>query len=130
MENNNLRKRAAHRRQVQAALQKILNDPSIMPNADCRDLVVSVSRVEFGRTVRQIYIDVIGERRKALEPDDELPHQRYLREAEARGELTYADLTEVFLFPSLTEIVAKELQKRLGLQYTPEIRRLCDLGDA
>ena len=41
---------------------------------------------------------------------------------------TRADLTEVFLFPGLTEVVARELQKRLGLLYTPIIRRLCDLG--
>jgi hypothetical protein len=33
------------------------------------------------------------------------------------------------MFPALTEVVAKELQKRLGLLYTPVIRRLCDLGD-
>ena len=46
MANINTRKRAAHRRRVQAALQDILNDPGVMPNADCRDLVVSVSRIE------------------------------------------------------------------------------------
>src|SRR5262249_16931649 len=58
MANINERKRAAQRRRVQAALQQILNDTGVMPNADCPDLVVSVSRVEFGRTVREIYIDV------------------------------------------------------------------------
>lgn len=63
MGNINHRKRAAHRRRVQAALHQILNDPSVMPNADCVDLVVSVSRVEFGRTVREIFIDVMGESR-------------------------------------------------------------------
>jgi hypothetical protein len=51
-----------------------------------------------------------------------------MREARAKGEETYADLTEVFTFPSLTELVARKLQKRLGLLYTPVIRRLCDLG--
>lgn len=50
-----------------------------------------------------------------------------MREAKARGEETYADLTEVFMFQSLTVVVARELQKRLGLLYTPVIRRLCDL---
>jgi hypothetical protein len=34
----------------------------------------------------------------------------------------------MFVFPSLTEVIGKELQKRLGLLYTPVIRRLCDLG--
>ena len=128
MANINHRKRAAHRRRVQAALQQILNDPGVMPNADCPDLVVSVSRVEFGRTVREIYIDVLGVSRQSRDQWAELPHDRYMREARARGKETYADLTEVFMFPSLTETVARELQKRLGLLYTPVIRRLCDLG--
>jgi hypothetical protein len=129
MGNINVRKRAAHRRRVQAALQQILNDPAIMPNADCGDLVVSVSRVEFGKTVREIYIDVLGEWRRPWTPGEELPHERYTREAEARGEETYADLTEVFMFLKLMHIVEEALQKRLGLLYTPEIHRLCDLGD-
>jgi hypothetical protein len=128
MSDINVQKRAAHRRRVQAALQEILNDPAVMPNADCPDLVVSVSRVEFGKTVREIYIDVFGQWRQAPEDWEENPHTRYMREAEARGEATYADLTDVFYFPTLTEIVAREIQKRLGLLYTPEIRRLRDLG--
>jgi hypothetical protein len=61
MANSNTRKRAAHRRRVQVALQEILNDPAVMPNADCADLIVSVSRVEFGRAVREIFIDVFGQ---------------------------------------------------------------------
>lgn len=130
MANINVRKRAAHRRQVLAVLQKILNDPEVMPNASCSDLVVSVSRVEFGRTVREIYIDVFGEWRKPLSEWSENPHDKYMREACTRGEPTYADLTDVFIFSKLTEIVARELQERLGLLYTPVIRRLCDLGDA
>jgi hypothetical protein len=128
MTNINHRKRAAYRRRVQATLQRILNDPTVMPNADCPDLVVSVSRVEFGRTIREIYIDVLGEWRRSRDQWTENPHDRYTREAQAKGEETYADLTEVFMFPSLTEIVARELQKQLGLLYTPIIRRLCDLG--
>ncbi len=127
MANINDRKRAAHRRRVQAALQEILNDPTVMPNADCPDLVVSVSRVEFGRTVREIYLDVFGRRRQSRDSWVENPHDKYTREAQAKGRDTYADLTDVFLFPALTEEVAKELQKRLGLLYTPVIRRLCDL---
>jgi hypothetical protein len=130
MTNINRRKPAAHRRRVQGALQQILNDPAIMPNADCPDLVVSVGQVEFGRTVREIYIDVFGEWRQSRDQWTENPHNRYMREAQARGEETYADLTEVFMVPALTEALAKELQKRLGLLYTPVIRRLCDLGDA
>jgi hypothetical protein len=128
MTNINHRKRTAHRRRVQAALQQILNDPTIMPNADCPDLVASVSRVEFGRTVREIYIDVLGESRQSRDQWTENPHDRYMREARAEGEETYADLTDVFLYPTLTEVVARELQKRLGLLYTPVIRKLCDLG--
>ncbi len=128
MANINHRKRAAHRRRVQAALQEILNDPAVMPNADCPDLVVSVSRVEFGRTVREIYIDVLGEWRHSPDRSTENPDERYMRETRAKGKETYADLTDVFLFPTFTEAVARELQKRLGLLYTPVIRRLCDLG--
>lgn len=120
----NIPKRAEHRRRVQETLQQIFNDPTTMPNADCGDLVVSVSRAEFGKTVREIYIDVVGRWRKSFEPGDELPQERYLREAKARGEITYIDLTDVFTFPSLMEIVEKELQKRLGLLYAPTIRRL------
>jgi hypothetical protein len=127
MANINTRKRAAHRRKVQAALQEILNDPAVMPNADCADLVVSVSRVEFGATVREIFIDVFGRLRSSPDQWSESPHDQYMRQAAARGENTYTDLTDVFLFPSITETVARELQKRLGLLYTPTIRRLCDI---
>ncbi len=130
MGNINIRKRAAHRQRVQAALREILNDAAVMPNADCLDLVVSVSRVEFGRTVREIFIDVRGRWRRSRDQWPELPHERYMREAKARGEETYADLTDVFMFEQLTEVIAHELQRRLGLLYTPTIRRLCDLGDA
>jgi hypothetical protein len=127
MANINHRKRVAHRRRVQSALQQILNDPAIMPNADCQDLVVSVSRVEFGRMVREIFIDVFGEQRQPGSLRAKNAHDRYMREAEAKGEMTYADLTDVFIFPALTEVVAGELKKRLGLLYTPTIRILCDL---
>ena len=52
-----------------------------------------------------------------------------MRESRTKGnEGAYADLTEVLMFPTLTEVVERELQKRLGLLYTPTIRRLCDLG--
>jgi len=128
MKNINARKRADHRRRVQATLQQILNDPDVMPNVDCSDLVVSVSRVEFGRTVREIFIDVFGEWRWSREQLAESPHDRYIREAKARGEKTYVDFTDVWVFPKFTEIVACELQKRLGLRYTPVIRRLCDIA--
>jgi hypothetical protein len=124
MANINHRKRANHRRRVQAALHEILNDPAVMPTADCPDLVVSVSRVEFGRTVREIFIDVRGLPRRSGDQD---AHRRYMREAEAKGETTYSDLTDMFIFPALTEVIARELQQRLGLLYTPVIRRICDL---
>ncbi len=130
MENVNHRKRSAHRRRVQAVLQEILNDPGVMPNADCPDLVVSVSRVEFGRTVREIYIDVLGRWRLSPDQWSENPYDRYQRESCERGQQgAFADLTDVFIFPKLIEVVARELQKRLGLLYTPVIRRMCDLGD-
>jgi hypothetical protein len=125
MANINERKRAAHRR-VQAALQEILNDPAVMPNADCPDLVVSVSRVEFGNTVREIYVDLFGHWKRQQDPAEERPHERYMREAEERGEKTYADLTDVMFFPELIRRVELELQKRLGLLYTPQIRCLGD----
>jgi hypothetical protein len=130
MANINHRKRSAHRRRVQTVLQQILNDPGIMPNADCRDVVVSVSRVEFGRTVREIYIDAFGHWRLSLDQWPENPYHRYQRESCERGEQgAFADLTDDFLFPNLIEVAARELQKRLGLLYTPVIRRLCDLGE-
>lgn len=129
MANINYRKRAAHRRKVQAVLQEILNDPAVMPNADCPDLVVSVSRIEFGRTVREIYIDVAGEWRRSSDQWTENPYDRHMQKAQAKGHQSYADLTDVFMFASLTEIVARELQKRLGLLYTPVIHRLCDLSE-
>jgi hypothetical protein len=127
--NINTQKRGAHRRRVQAALQEILNDPTIMPNVDCPDLIVSVSRVEFGRTVREIFIDVLGRWRRSPDQGTEDPYDKYLREARAKGQDTYTDLTDVFIFPEITEVVAGELQKRLGLLYTPVIRRFCDFGE-
>jgi hypothetical protein len=99
MANINTRKRMAHRRKVQAALQQILNDPEVMPNADCPDIVVSVSRVEFGRTVREIFIDVMGESRISRDQWAENRHERYMREAEAKGQDTYADLTDMSNHP-------------------------------
>src|SRR5262245_51140414 len=89
MANINHQKRAAHRRRVQAALQEILNDTGVMPNADCRDLVVSVSRVEFGRTVREIYIDVLGQPRRSPDQWAEKPHDKYTRSARTKGKDTY-----------------------------------------
>jgi hypothetical protein len=129
MGNINIRKRAEHRRRVHSTLQNILNDPAIMPNADCSDLVVSVSQVEFGRTVREIFIDVFGQRRLSYDQRDEIPHEKYMREARDNGADTYIDLTDMYIFPNLTEVIARELQKRLGLLYTPVIRRLSDLGE-
>ncbi len=94
------------------------------------DLVVSVRRVEFGRTVREIFIDVFGESRMSRDQWAEpRTTRRYMREARAKGKDTYIDLNDMFDFPSLTEVIACELQKRLCLLYTPVIRRLCDLGD-
>ncbi len=123
-----IRKRATHRRRVLAELQHILNDLSVMPNADAPDLIVFVRRVEFGNTVREIFIDVEGKWRYSRDLWSEMPHDRYMRAAKAKGHCTYIDLTDMFLFPQFTEIIARELQRRLGLLYTPTIRRFCDLG--
>jgi len=129
MQNVNSRKRLALKRIVQSALRRILNDPAIMPNTDGADLVVSLSRIEFGPTVRHIYIDVLGRSRHSVSSTDEPKHDKYMREARERGEGTYIDLTDMFFNPSLTEVISVALQKQLGLRYTPVIKRLCDLGD-
>lgn len=123
-----IRKRAAHRRRVLAELQHILNDLSVMPNADAPDLIVFVRRVEFGNTVRKIFIDVVGKWRLSRELWSEMPHDRYRRVTKAKGHWTYIDLTDMFLFPQFTEIIARELLRRLGLLYTPTICRFCELG--
>ncbi|MBT5021039.1 MAG: hypothetical protein HON04_20095 [Planctomicrobium sp.] len=128
MQQIHLRKRLAHKRRVQTALHQILNDPSVMVNANCPDFVVSVSRVEFGRTVREVYIDVVGRARAEVCNTDEPLHDKYMREAKECREETYIDLTDMFVFTEFTEIIARALQERLSLQYTPVIRLLCDLG--
>ena len=123
----NVRKRAAHRRRVQAALQAVLNDPDVMPNADCPDLVVSVSRVEFGHTVREIFVDLMGHPKQYRAPGDLTLRNHYVDQAKRRGEEIYADLTDVAVFPKLMRVVEEELQRRLGLLYTPTVRRICDM---
>ena len=99
-----------------------------MVNANCPDFVVSVSRVEFGRTVREVYIDVVGRARAEVCNTYEPLHDKYMREAKECREETYIDLTDMFVFTEFTEIIARALQERLSLQYTPVIRLLCDLG--
>ena len=55
----------------------------------------------------------------------ESPYQKYLRESSERGEHgVFDELTDVFHFLHLTNVIAVELQKRLGLLYTPVIRLL------
>lgn len=66
--NINVRKRAANGRGVREALQAILNDPAVMPNVDCADLVVSVGVVEFGNTVAEMFVEVRGRRRRPIGP--------------------------------------------------------------
>jgi hypothetical protein len=102
------------------ALHQILNDPNVMPNADCPDLVVSVCEVDFGKTVRTIYVDFSGhykdpERAKTA-------HDRYTKESHANGmEGAYDDLTDVAALPHNREILEQALQKKLGLTYQPTI---------
>lgn len=129
MANIHIRKRAAFRRRVLAALQQILNDVGVMPNADCPDLVTSVSRVEFGRTVREIFIEVSGRWKLSRDQWPEDLYAKYERESYERGhEGAFADITDALYFPAFMEVIAVELQKRLGLLFTPVIRRMCDLG--
>ncbi len=123
---SNEAKRAAHQRRVQAALTDIFNDPTVMPNADCEDLVVSVRRVEFGKTVRDISIDVSGDWRGAVEDPFASYHEKYMRAARDRGEETYVDLTDVTRSARLMEVVARELSRRLGLRYVPDLRLSAD----
>ncbi|MFO0960215.1 MAG: hypothetical protein U0800_22710 [Isosphaeraceae bacterium] len=128
MHESNTRRRAEHRRKVLAALRDILNDPAVMPNEDCPDLVVNVSHVEFGSTVRDIYVDYVGFWRRSPEPGEESRHDRYMRQAKERGEDTYVDLTEVGHFAEWRQVVESELQKRLGLLYTPRLHVVRFLG--
>ncbi len=118
----NERKRPAHRKRVRAELQDIFNDPTVMPNEDCSDLVVSVEEVEFGKTVRDIFVNFSGSWRN---PEAARTFRERTLPVLARGE-TYVDLTDVAVFPSLMECVEVELQRRLGLSYRPRIRVLSD----
>ena len=107
--------------------REILNDCTVMPNEDCPDLIVSITAIEFGKTVRQIFVDFHGSWR---DPEKaKTAHERYLRQAAARGEDTYVDLTDVVVFPEFMERVEAELQRRLGLTYRPRIRSLSALLD-
>ena len=66
--------------------------------------------------------------RRPIDQWAEAPHDTYVREARAAGNETYVDLDEVFYFPAMTEFVSEELQRRLGLVYTPVIRSLREIG--
>ncbi len=116
--NINHRKREDYRRKVMVELQQILNDSSVMPNSDCSDLIVMINDLQFGRTVRDIFIDVWGEPKNQNEGNR---HDFYLKEAAAAGKGSYYDLTDMFTDPVLTKIIGEELQFRLKLQYTPKI---------
>jgi ribosome-binding factor A len=122
-------KRAEYRKSVIAALHQILNDPSVMPNADCPDLVVNVCEVDFGKTVRTIYVDFLGfwrdpERAKTA-------HERYTKESQAKGlDGVYDDLTDVAALPHVREVLEKALQKKLGLTYQPTIHVIRNLRRA
>jgi hypothetical protein len=112
-ENINHRKRAAHERRVREVLTDILNDPEVMPNADCRELLVTIRRIVFGRTVRYIFIDLVGQWRDL----------DATRSAPPRVD-PYIDLTDFMHFPEHLEAVSLELQRRLKLRYTPQVRPL------
>lgn len=97
-----------------------------MPNANCRDLVVNINYVDFGRTVRDVYVDFCGLWKHPEQSEGR--HERYLHEAKERGERTYVDLTDVAHLPEWRHIVELELQKRLGLLYTPRLHWVRHLG--
>jgi hypothetical protein len=79
--------------------------------------------------VREIYIDITGRWRLSRDQWPEDLYAKYERESCERGEEgPFADLTDVFFSPAFTDVIARELQIRLGLLYTPVLRRLCDLG--
>jgi len=122
--NINVRKRSQHRRRVQAALSEILNDPSVMPNVDCPNLVIVVTQVEFGRTVRDILVRCCALPKQAIIPGQEPHVVRYQREAELRTGGVYDDFYDLRYFGRLSALAGAELQKRLGLLYVPEIRWL------
>ena len=124
----NHRKRIEHSNRLMSELQSILNDSSVMPNADCPDLIVSVSKIIFGNTVREIYLLVNAEWKKN-DGTAVLAHQRYLNEAKQLGEDTYIDLTDVFCYPEITASISEELKRRLNLQYLPIIHLIEDLGE-
>lgn len=126
MTQSHSRKRANYRRRVLVALTDILNDPDVMPNADCGDLLVSVRDVVFGATVRIIYVDFFGHGRRRAEAMN--AHQRYMEAARSAGDETYVDLTDVAIFPRFLEVVADELKTRLCLQYQPDLRHMSDIG--
>lgn len=100
-------------------LTEILNDDSVMPNIDCSDLVVSIRRLEFGTTPRTIFLDVYGRFRRAEMRGN--AGRIWMARAKALGEETFDDLTDVMVFPRLRQVIAQELQKRLGLPYLPVI---------
>jgi hypothetical protein len=113
------RRRETHRRLVWRTLTEILNDASVMPNIDCSDLIVSIRRLEFGQSLRTIYLDVYGRFRWATMRGD--AGRIWMERARAVGQETFDDLTGVMVFPRLREIVARELKSRLRLPYLPKI---------
>ena len=99
MSNINVRKRIRYRRKLFELLQDVLNDPNVMPNADCGDLVVMVKDIAFGRTVREIFVDVIGHWKT---PElCRTAHDRYLERARATSEETYRISLRFGYFPNL-----------------------------
>jgi hypothetical protein len=128
MSDSKTRKRAEHRRRVLAALRAILNDPSVMPNSDCPDLVVNVCHVEFGNTLRDIFVDFVGQLRRQREPGEESDHDRYMRRAKELGADTYVDLTDVAALAKWRSFVEAERRKRLELTYTPNLHVVRFLG--
>ena len=129
MANVHRQKRAEYRKRVMVALHDLLNDPNVMPNFDCPDLVVNVCELDFGKSVRTIYVDFIGHWKDPGRA--KTAHERYVKQSRERGlEGAYDDLTDVAGLAHNREELEKALQKKLGLNYRPTIHVIANLRRA
>jgi len=122
-------KRDEYRKRVMAALQQIMNDPNVMPNVDCLDLLVNVCEVDFGKTVRTIYVDFFGHYKNS--DLAKTAHERYTKQSHANGlGGVYDDLTDVAALSHVRDVLEKALQRKLGLNYQPTIHIVRNLRRA
>jgi hypothetical protein len=93
-----------------------------MTNLDCPDLLVSITALEFGTTVRTIYFDVFGYRRDESVIRDVAYYEDIARKL-GRDPPWYDDLTDVMCFEKF-DALELALQRRLGLPYRPTLKSL------